>query len=478
MHRNKSNLPKSPLPILVTLCAVLATIQVTQTLKHDDLRGPNVCVRASTQRKERRIEVPRRIEIKYQTLCMGIIPCTKSRFEESIDSQLVPEYEEIDQFVCCPGYAETIDRHCIPVCTKSCNNGKCIKPEVCECNPRPTETSPGYTGAFCNRYTCQAPNKWGSKCDLECDCSNPNSYCSANTGKCSCRAGWRGANCTEECTPSMNCFDVELPPIIEPEVNLILDSTGSAQRLEAIDPSALGRDAYGGDNAGSRSVASLVAAHMGLNLLLIVLTFGLVFALFIYRRKLNKIRQELYYAAPYSAPPTDGSDSTYTAPSLTSTVSRMQNRPRMPTPLEDNFFGKNLSFALATRELLSKAGSVLDNNARSKCVVDPKIESHLIASQKSSTGNVYSNVDSVPQVSTLALNRLDALPERFPEPQPNIARDDNQYQVPRSARTNVSVDLADQSQTSADQTISFYAEGANSDQLNIYEEIKPRSTSQ
>lgn len=458
----------------------LALLLVLPSIIQDALtepRGDNVCTRTRTRKTEKRVNEHKNIEVKYQGLCAGFITCTKTRYETIVDSKLVPVYEDVPTVTCCPGYAETPDNYCAPVCLRSCNNGQCVKPGVCKCNPEPTETSPGYKGSFCNRFVCLSHDRWGSKCDLECNCNNPNSYCSASTGKCLCLAGWRGANCTEECTPSMNCADVVLPPILEPEANIFLDNTIQSQRLEAIDAGALGRDASTTDDPGSRSIASLVAAHMGLNLMLIVLTFGLAFALFCYRRKLNKMRQELYYAAPYSTSSSSASGSTYTNPSLPPTGNRMNNRPRIPTPLEESFLGKNMSFAQATREILGK-GPSMDISGRTKCIVDQKVESHLISSQKSSTRNVYSDVESVLCDKSLTLDQLGALPDKFPQAPPT---DDSLYQVPRSTGAllqNVSVDLSDRSQSNADQTISFYAEGANSDQMNIYEEIKPRSTSQ
>lgn len=462
----------------MTSLLLVATFVASLAMAEPRADSDNVCVQMTTRRTEKRVQEPKQIEIKYQTLC-GILPCTKTRYETTIDSKLVPIYENVQITACCPGYAETPDRRCAPICLNSCNNGKCIKPGVCECHPAPTESSPGFVGSYCNRYTCLAPNRWGSRCERECDCTvNPNSYCSASTGKCQCRAGWRGANCTEECEPSMNCADVELPPIIEPEVNLILGSSGAEfQRLEALEPSVMGRDL---NPDGARSVASLVAAHMGLNLFLTILTFTLFFAVFWYRRRFNKIRNELYYSTPYSIPPS--SSSTYSDPSLGGSI---QNRPRMPIPgPESSFLGKNLDFASATREMLTNKPESTEIVHRNRIIVHPKVESHLMTSQKLSDQNIYSDVDSAfsDRSTSVCPSRLTPITENATLSVPASVRthiaEDNLYQVPRSPenQANSSQDLLDRSHSRADQSeqaISFY-EGTTGDQSNIYEEIKPR----
>lgn len=411
-----------------------------------------------------RVEEPIKYELKYQGMC-GIMPCTKTRTEVKIDSKLRTVWENMQVPVCCPGYAETPDRKCAPVCLKSCNSGQCSAPGICKCTPEPTETSPGFVGSTCTRYTCLAVNRWGSKCDLECNCPS-NSYCSASTGKCICRTGWRGADCSEECEPSMNCANVELPPIIEPEANVIYDSMAQSQRLESA-PRALERDLEDETSQVSKSIANLVAAHMGINLFLIILTSALIFAVFWYKKRLNQMKKELYYGT-YSSP-ASSNDSNYSPNSAYSTNTRsvMSGRPRMPTPLESNFLSKNMTFASATRNILLKGDSTDQNktsNHRDTILMAPHIESHLIASQRSSEQNIYSDIGSnfsersysikgnsvLPNNTTmLSVSTHSALKEDDGE--------DNAYKVPRSP----SIPAADKSE---------------SDQLNLYEEIKPRSS--
>lgn len=396
----------------------------------------------------------------------GLLPCEKVRTEIRVDSQLQTVSEEVEVAQCCPGYAETPDRKCSPICLRSCKNGYCSAPGVCQCAPEPTETSPGFVGSACARFTCLSPNRWGSRCELECNCS-ANSYCSASSGKCLCRTGWKGVDCSEECDSAKDCPDVELPPIVEPDANVIYDSMSSqSQRLEA--PRALERDLEDENSQISRSIANLVAAHMGINLFLIILTSALVFAVFWYKKRLNQIKKELYYGAYSSPAPSDDSNyssgSAYSCP--TNTRSTISGRPRMPTPLESNFLSKNMSFASATRNILLKGDSTNQNktaNNRDAVLLAPRIESHLIASQKDSKQNIYSDIESNLSERSFNYKRDKALPNNMTllsvRTTPTLREEDEEdhtYKVPKSP--------------------TLASERNESEESNFYEEIKPRSS--
>lgn len=396
----------------------------------------------------------------------GLLPCEKVRTEVRIDSQLKTVSEEVEVARCCPGYAETPDRKCAPICLKSCKNGYCSAPGACKCDPEPTETSPGFVGSTCTRFTCLSPDRWGSKCDLECNCPS-NSYCSASSGKCLCRTGWKGVDCSEECNSPKDCPDVELPPIVEPDANVIYDSLSSqSQRLEA--PRALERDLEDENSRISKSIANLVAAHMGINLFLIILTSALVFAVFWYKKRLNQMKKELYYGTYSSPAPSEDSnyspDSAYSCP--TNTRSTISGRPRMPTPLESNFLSKNMNFASATRNILLKGDSTDQNktaNNRDAVLLAPRIESHLIASQKDSKQNIYSDIESNLSERSFNNKRDKALPNNMTllsvRTTPTLKEEDEEdhtYKVPKSP---------------------VPPSGRNeSEESNLYEEIKPRSS--
>lgn len=405
-------------------------------------------------------------------------------------------YKDVELNYCCPGYAETPDRKCVPVCLKPCQNGKCIKPDTCQCSPEPTYTSPGFVGPSCNRFVCPFANKWGSKCDRPCECPQ-NSYCSASTGKCICRDGWRGANCTEECEPSMNCEGLDLPPIIEPETNIVDDTLAPSAKLEAL---TLERELETENTLATRSVASLVAAHMGINLFLTILTFGLIFTVFWYKRRLNQMRNDLYYGQ-YSrnAPSSNDSSSNYypTNSSIYSEVTekqQMQNRPRMPLPTESGHLNKNVNFtfAAATRNILRLDGGIFNNEktepiSKSDQLTLPssKVESHLISSRRDSQKNLYSDVKSclsdnsnnVLDNSQSPLAPLNMIPETtILTINTTSPRDDdnNGYQIPRSPATR-SEGLAAPilRQVALDeQCPSTYGDH---DHSNLYEEIQPTS---
>lgn len=412
------------------------------------------------------VNEPVEYEIKYQTMC-GIISCEKTRKEVRMDQKIKHIYKETQTRGCCPGYAESPDRHCLPICFNSCNNGKCIGPNECKCTPEPTETSPGYVGSTCGRFACLAANRWGPKCDKECDECPANSYCSATTGKCLCRSGWRGFNCTEECDSTSNCEDVELPPVVEPEVNIISDVIGPSQKLVAMEARSL-------EKTNDNELSSGLSANYLFNLFLLGACVTLFVAAFLYRSRLNQVRNELYYATCSSGGSGGGSNYSSDQNSYYAT-----NRPRMPTPQGD-FLDKNLNFASATRHILNgkadETQSVKSPDNRHKFALDPRVESNLITSQQASKLNVYSQIGTdvgdrsyatITDTSNLTNNSVTL----------SITQDadeDHQYQVPRSPaiRANFSLPLAENGPKDV-----ILDESNNDDDVsNIYEEIKPRKS--
>lgn len=417
----------------------------------------------------------------YQGWC-GVLPCTKNRTEIRIDSKIKDVYKEVEINECCPGYTETPNRKCAPICLRACQNGRCVRPNVCQCHQEPTQISPGFVGLTCSRFVCLAADKWGSKCDRQCDCPQ-NSYCSASTGKCLCRDGWRGTNCTEECETSMNCEGLELPPIIEPETNIIDDTLmAPSARLEAL---TLERELETENTLATRSVTSLVAAHMGINLFLTILTFTLIFTVFWYKRRLNQMRNDLYYGQ-YSAnaPSSNGSSSNYypaNPSSIYSDSSRksMSNRPRMPLPDESGYLAKNvdLTFAAATRNILRLDGEKFEPLDKNKqLLINSKVEERLLSSRRDSEKNIYADVKSSPSDKSFKIveypqqSSLNIIPETtILAIDTSSSSDENGYQVPRSPASRSTTPIL--RQVALDEQCTF----PNGDNSNLYEEIQPSS---
>lgn len=327
------------------------------------------------------VEEPVKYDIPYNAIC-GLIPCVRYRTETRRDVRRIVNWEEKVVPSCCPGYFENFLHNCIPVCLDNCRNGKCIKPNVCKCDPEPTDSSPGFVGATCNRFTCLDDNKWGTKCDKDCNCPM-NAYCHATTGKCLCRSNWRGPDCTQVCNSTTECDEVNLPPVIEPDLNSIpTDDIGRADRL------VLSRDAGIEDDDPLSSFASYAFTQTSINLLLMFVTSLLIFTVFRYRRRLNELRNDIY------PPSGSGSGSTYGSdPSYYSTISNaILRRPRMPTPDEASQMSKNISFDNATRSILKGTAAPIIQGQSTRLILNPKVESHLIASQMESEENIYSEI--------------------------------------------------------------------------------------
>lgn len=371
----------------------------------------------------------------------GLLPCDKTRTEMRLNTRFEPTIEEVVQYSCCDGYAETPDHKCAPVCLNACQFGKCVAPNKCQCGPEPTDSTPGYAGSTCSRYICLS-NKWGSNCDKDCPTCPKNAYCSGHSGKCVCKTGWHGANCTDECTNSIGCDDALLPPLVEPEANVLPELIGvTAQRLEARNS-----EAPSDDMTSANRIASMLATHIGINIMLTVVTLMLLISLFMYRRRLSQLSQELYYANSYSSGSGSGSgrsigstlsDSYYAA------VAAMRNRPRMPTPsecktqIDQSLLSKNLGLFDKTidQQLLGFGGksisatqTVADYPAEHATITNSRSEAHLAASQLLSRENLYSQIDV--STNTQPLDDIYKVPKQANQTTASNASDtvDNAYE--------------------------------------------------
>lgn len=406
------------------------------------------------------MEQPVKYEIKYQGMC-GILPCQKTRIEVRLDQSIKTLIKYEEKPACCQGYTETPDRQCTPICLKSCSNGgKCVAPNLCKCSPAPAEWSPGFVGPTCSRFTCLGENRWGSKCDKECNCPL-NAYCSASTGKCVCYPGYRGANCTIECDRNSSdpeCDEInELPPILENDANLSADSSFvSRQRSEALILERTPDETLQDDRSsfGANYLASVLAC------MLLISVIGFL----IYKRRYNQLKNEMLYSS--GGPPSSGNDNTY------STGSTYYATGRRPVSLNDttiptnDLLVKNLNFAAATRQFLLGEESKAQNTHQdhdAKPIVNPLIESRLVRSHQQAEQNLYS------EVKVDFLDRPLPNPERHSDTSIDMTsqRDDHHiYQVPKSH----AADEPNSSRATGDPSplYKLIADDA------IYEEIKPR----
>uniref|UniRef100_A0A8D2IZR5 Platelet endothelial aggregation receptor 1 n=1 Tax=Varanus komodoensis TaxID=61221 RepID=A0A8D2IZR5_VARKO len=92
------------------------------------------------------------------------------------------------RFRCCTGYYES-SSSCVPHCTHECVHGRCVAPDQCQCEQ-------GWRGADCSSE-CSS-RSWGPDCREHCACANGGS-CAPSTGACACPAGYTGPLCQEPC---------------------------------------------------------------------------------------------------------------------------------------------------------------------------------------------------------------------------------------------------------------------------------------
>lgn len=412
-----------------------------------------------------RINDPIKYEIPYNAIC-GLIPCTKYRTEYRYDIKKIVYLEEQTVPTCCQGYGENPARQCVPVCLDGCRNGRCVKPGICKCDPQPTETSPGFVGPTCSRYSCLDDNKWGTGCNKECNCPT-NAFCHATTGKCICRANWRGPDCSESCDSASDCEEAVLLPVIEPDVNSIPDISVRADRLISIQ-----RDMDSNESEALSTFAGFAFTQTSVNLLLVFLILMLVFTIVRYRRRVNALENQQVgnYYEPTS---TSGSDRSY----YTTGSSGLINRPRMPTPDEASL-SKNLSFAAATRNIIKGNDAALmssKKNVQAQLIVNPRIESHLIASHKDSESNVYSEVQSSLPYSSYSLQESLLSESDSLSINVNQSTDDyGHYQVPKSPSKVLPVtDTIESNPRASLPSLQPNSDLISSSDDNIYEEIKP-----
>ncbi|RCN34956.1 EGF-like domain protein [Ancylostoma caninum] len=139
---------------------------------------------------------------EYET-CLDVskgfrCPVVKKGGRYGYENKLV----KVEKYVkaCCEGYYQTTENVCKPECDPPCKKGRCVAPNVCECDS-------GYGGKHCTS-TCSV-GLWGPSCQRKCDCEN-GANCDPETGACICPSGYQGERCGEECPPDRygpNCTE-------------------------------------------------------------------------------------------------------------------------------------------------------------------------------------------------------------------------------------------------------------------------------
>lgn len=474
------------------LLLIIGLAMISPAACDPDPDAPNVCLKSFPVKKDIPVTEPVKYHITYQGMC-GILPCTKTRTEIRMDHSIKTVIEETVKRVCCPGYAEVANRRCAPICIEPCQNGKCVAPNVCKCNPEPGVDTPGYTGHSCSRFVCLAQDRWGTKCDRHCNCPS-NAYCSAHSGACRCYPGWRGVNCTLECDSSKaseECDESnELPPIVDPEVNL-LNTAAGLHRLQSMalerrpdsDEAEISLHKMNGDGYNLNNIVSsyLAAASAALCLFLLI-------ALFVIKRQRDQARNQLYYAA------CSGSERSQSGNSSASSYYDHGSYYSEPASGRGNdssdFRDKNLSFAAATRHILRRDDDVKSselNLPRNKFVLDPRVESHLVKSHLASEQNIYSEIGSnTSERSSSSSHNLSSTKKPSTTISANTnssssdETEDHTYQVPKSPAFFMSNEITRARQLCPIPEVSTNQQARDGDGhnvSNIYEEIKPKKPS-
>uniref|UniRef100_A0A8B9NCJ4 EMI domain-containing protein n=1 Tax=Accipiter nisus TaxID=211598 RepID=A0A8B9NCJ4_9AVES len=94
------------------------------------------------------------------------------------------------RYQCCLGYYESRDT-CVPRCTQECVHGRCVAPDLCQCEP-------GWRGSNCSSECDE--QSWGPGCGHRCNCHH-GAPCDPLSGVCSCPPGFADPLCHQPCPP-------------------------------------------------------------------------------------------------------------------------------------------------------------------------------------------------------------------------------------------------------------------------------------
>ncbi|NXQ05774.1 PEAR1 protein, partial [Vidua macroura] len=118
------------------------------------------------------------------------LPCPKQRVVYRTEYRQAVRTDYRRRYQCCQGYYESRDS-CVPHCSQECVHGRCVAPELCQCEP-------GWRGPSCSSECDE--HFWGLDCGQRCPCHH-GAPCDPLTGVCSCPPGFTDPLCSQPCPP-------------------------------------------------------------------------------------------------------------------------------------------------------------------------------------------------------------------------------------------------------------------------------------
>ncbi|NXD31389.1 PEAR1 protein, partial [Spelaeornis formosus] len=118
------------------------------------------------------------------------LPCPQQRVVYRTEYRQAIRTEHRRRYQCCQGYYESRDA-CVPHCSLECVHGRCVAPELCQCEP-------GWRGPSCSSECDE--QSWGPDCAQRCPCHH-GAPCDPVTGVCSCPPGFADPLCHQPCPP-------------------------------------------------------------------------------------------------------------------------------------------------------------------------------------------------------------------------------------------------------------------------------------
>ncbi|NXA01094.1 PEAR1 protein, partial [Nesospiza acunhae] len=118
------------------------------------------------------------------------LPCPQQRVLYRTEYRLAVRTDYRRRYQCCQGYYESRDS-CVPHCSQECVHGRCVAPELCQCEP-------GWRGPSCSSECDE--HFWGPDCGQRCPCHH-GAPCDPLTGVCSCPPGFTDPLCSQPCPP-------------------------------------------------------------------------------------------------------------------------------------------------------------------------------------------------------------------------------------------------------------------------------------
>ncbi|XP_027765206.1 platelet endothelial aggregation receptor 1-like, partial [Empidonax traillii] len=128
------------------------------------------------------------------------LPCPQHRVVYRTEYRQAIRTDYRRRYQCCLGYYESRDS-CVPRCSQECVHGRCVAPELCQCEP-------GWRGTDCSSECDE--QSWGPGCGKRCNCHH-GAPCDPLTGVCSCPPGFADPLCHQPCPPGTYGQGCHLP---------------------------------------------------------------------------------------------------------------------------------------------------------------------------------------------------------------------------------------------------------------------------